>query len=75
MIHPDNSEAAIEIMRTRAQHLIDGGMDMEEALGESIKTWERSLLRAQMLRRFEDDLRRRGKPTLHVSLFEAAKIR
>lgn len=75
MKHPDDSDEAIEYMRKRAQLLIDGGMEREQALNEAIGDWERSLLRAQMRKRFEDTLRSRGEPTLHVSLFEAARFR
>lgn len=75
MKHPDDSDEAIEFMRARAQLLIDGGMATEQALSEAIDDWGRSLLRSQMLWSFERDLRSRGKPTLHVSLFEAASAR
>ncbi len=75
MKHPDDTQEAIEHMTKRAHLLVTGGMDHERAIEESVDWWEKSLLRAQMLVRFNADLRSRGKPTLHVPLFEAAKIR
>lgn len=75
MKHPDDTQAAIDFMTAEARSLIAYGMETDAALDRSIDRWRRSLLRAQMMIRFNDDLRGRGKPTLHVSLFEAAKIR
>ena len=75
MKHPDDSDQALEFMRAHALTLINNGISRDQAMDEAIDHWRRSLRRMQMIRCFEDDLRHRGKPTLHVSLFEAARIR
>ncbi len=75
MKHPDDSQEALDFMTRRALTLEGGGMEREQALEEAIDDWRRSLVRSQMIVRFNQDLRSRGKPTLHVPLFEAAKIR
>ncbi len=73
--HPDDSQEAIDHMTRRAHQLVTGGMEYEHAVEESIDWWEKSLVRAQMIARFNAELRGRGKPTLHVPLFEAARRR
>jgi hypothetical protein len=75
MKHPDDTAEAAEVMRGRAQFLINNGMGADQALDEAITYWQLSLRRAQAIMRYNNDLRSRGKPTLHVSLFEAAKLR
>ncbi len=62
-------------MRRVAQRDIDDGVDPETATADAVETWRLSLLRSQLITAYHAELRRQGKPTLHVSLFEAAKIR
>lgn len=75
MKHPDDTDQAIEFMRRRAQRNISDGMSIDGALGEAVDFWEKSLVRMQLINSWQSDLRAQGKPTLHVSLFEAVKIR
>ncbi len=62
-------------MRRHAHRLVAQGMSAEDATDMAIDHWRASLKRAQMIVQFNAELRSRGKPTLHVSLFEAAKLR
>jgi hypothetical protein len=73
--HPDDTQEAIDIMTRHAQALIGTGVAQEVALERTVNWWRGSLERAQMLVRYNADLRASGKPTLHVSLFEVAKFR
>ncbi len=71
----NDSQEAIEFTTRRALRLVTEGIDREESIERALDDWRVSLQRSQMIVRFNADLRSRGKPTLHVPLFEAAKIR
>jgi hypothetical protein len=75
MKHPDDTDEALDFMASRARLSMRNGMGQDQALDEAVEFWRRSLLRSQMLVRFNQHLRDNNKPTLHVPLFEAAKIR
>jgi hypothetical protein len=73
--HPDWSEEARAWVRERALTDVRNGFDPENARREAMHAWKASLVRAQMVKRWEDAQRARGRPTLLVSLFEAAQAR
>lgn len=75
MKHPDDTDECASFLRARAAFLIDNGMCQDAALEEALDYWETSLRRMQMITRYHAELRAQGKPTLHVPLFEAAKLR
>lgn len=75
MKHPDDSQEALEHMTRDAHKLVIEGLSHDDATEMAVERWHKSLKRAQMIIRYEADLRSRGKPTLHVPLFQAAKVR
>jgi len=75
MKHPDDTQEALDFMADRARLSMRNGMDQDNALDEAVEFWRGSLLRSQMVVRFNQHLLDNNKPTLHVSLFEIAKIR
>jgi len=75
MKHPDDTQEALDFMKLRAETLMSRGMGADQATDDAIDYWRLSLRRSQMIVRFNAELRQQGKPTLHVPLFEAAKIR
>jgi hypothetical protein len=75
MKHPDDTDECASFVRARAVFLINNGMQEDDALEEAIDYWRASQKRVQEIVRLNADLRAHGKPTLHVPLFEAAKLR
>ncbi len=75
MKHPDETEAAYNWMLDRTKELILTGLSIDESSKQAVDMWEKSLLRAQLVNRWQKDLLGRGKPTLHVPLFEAARMK
>jgi len=75
MKHPDDSQEAMEHMTTHAHRLVTQGLSHDDATEMALDHWRSSLKRAQMIVRYEADLRSRGKPTLHVPLFQLARTR
>lgn len=69
----DESAEAFKWIEDRARLHIKGGMSTDEAIEQTVTDWESSLRRAQLIHGRVQELRKEGKPTLRVGLFDLAK--
>lgn len=75
MTHYDESSEAVEFVTNLTCRLMQEGISQEEAMSLAIDEWNLSLERLQAKKRYEDQLRGAGRPTLSVSLGELAKFK
>lgn len=79
-VHPamkevDESDEAVEFVTRAAQALEEQGTPRFLAIEQAAHLWMKSLERMRKKNQVEQDLIKKGKPTLHVGLFEAARLK
>lgn len=71
----DESKEAVAFVMMAAHELERQGVPRDQAIQRGVELWMRSLERMQKKCQVDNELRSRGKPTLHVGLFEAARLK